>query len=156
METVGLGMYFEDLPVGRRFRTIGRTITECDLVNYVNCLGLVEVLFTDAEFRERESDIKGRIVPGMLAHGFAEGLLIQATMQRTALAFLEVHLKMLQPVYVGDTIHVEVEVTEARLSKSRPGRGIVRFHNRIVREDGEAVIEYSPVRMVKCRSAGGR
>jgi acyl dehydratase len=153
LETVGLGMYFEDLPVGRRFRTIGRTITECDLMNYVNCLGLVEVLFTDAEFREQESDIKGRIVPGMLAHGFAEGLLIQATLQRTAFAFLEVNLRMLKPVYVGDTIHVEVEVTEARYSKSRPGRGIIRSLNRIVRQDGEAVIEYAPVRMMKCRSA---
>jgi len=28
METVGLGLYFEDLPVGRTFRTIGRTVTE--------------------------------------------------------------------------------------------------------------------------------
>ena len=27
METVGLGLYFEDLPVGRRFKTIGRTVT---------------------------------------------------------------------------------------------------------------------------------
>lgn len=154
METVGLGLYFEDLPVGRKFRTVGRTITEADLVSYVNCLGLVEVLFTDAEFREQESDIKGRVVPGMLAHGFAEGLLIQAMLQRTGFAFLELNLRVLQPVYVGDTIHVEVEITEARRSRSRPGRGIVRSENRIVRQDGATVITYSPVRMMKCRGDG--
>jgi hypothetical protein len=34
METVGLGFYFEDLPVGRRFRTIGRTVTEADIVGF--------------------------------------------------------------------------------------------------------------------------
>ena len=27
METVGLGFFFEDLPVGRQFMTIGRTVT---------------------------------------------------------------------------------------------------------------------------------
>ena len=31
METVGLGFYFEDLPVGRKFKTVGRTITEVDI-----------------------------------------------------------------------------------------------------------------------------
>jgi hypothetical protein len=46
METVGLGLYFEDLPVGRQFKTIGRTVTEADITNFVNCTGMVEVLFT--------------------------------------------------------------------------------------------------------------
>ena len=27
METVGLGFFYEDLPVGRQFKTIGRTVT---------------------------------------------------------------------------------------------------------------------------------
>jgi hypothetical protein len=46
METVGLGLYFEDLPIGRRFKTIDRTVTEADITNFVNCTGMVEVLFT--------------------------------------------------------------------------------------------------------------
>ena len=29
-EVLGLGCYFEDLPVGRKFRTIGRTLTEAE------------------------------------------------------------------------------------------------------------------------------
>ena len=56
-----LGFAFEDLPVGRQYKTIGRTITETDIVNYVNCTGLVEVLFINAEFQKHESDIKGRL-----------------------------------------------------------------------------------------------
>ena len=47
METVGLGLFFEDLPVGRQFKTIGRTVTEADITNFVNCTGMVEVLFTN-------------------------------------------------------------------------------------------------------------
>ena len=63
METLGLGLHFEDLPVGRQFKTIGRTVTEVDIVNFVNCTGMVEVLFTNAEFMKNESDIKGRLAP---------------------------------------------------------------------------------------------
>ena len=55
METVGLGLYFEDLPIGRKFKTIGRTVTEADITNFVNCTGMVEVLFTNTEFlREKK------------------------------------------------------------------------------------------------------
>lgn len=153
MDLVGVGFYYEELSVGRVYRTTGRTITESDLINYINCLGLVEVLFTNAEFRENESDIKGRLVPAMLAYGMVEGLLIQATMQHTALAFLHMELDIKAPIYVGDTIHGEVEIIEARLSKSRPGRGLVRSRINIVKQDGSVVISYTPLRMVKCRTA---
>ena len=151
MQTVGLGMYFEDLPVGATFKTIGRTITEADITNFVNATGLVEVLFTNLEFLREESDIQGRVAPGALAYCFAEGLLAQATMQHTGFAFLEMELKIEGPTLAGDTIHVECEVTEARRSKSRPGRGLVRTRNRVVKQDGTVVITYSPLRMIKCR-----
>ncbi|HZT89500.1 MAG TPA: MaoC family dehydratase N-terminal domain-containing protein [Stellaceae bacterium] len=154
MEIVGLGLYFEDLPVGRRFKTIGRTVTEADITNFVNCTGMVEVLFTNVEFLAHESDIKGRPAPGALVYCFAEGLLTQATMQHTGFAFLHMELDIHAPVVAGDTIHCECEVIEARLSKSRPGRGLVRTRNRVVKQDGTPVLTYTPLRMVKCRSPG--
>lgn len=151
METVGIGFHFEDLPVGRQFRTIGRTITEPDIVNFVNCTGMVEVLFTNLEFLKGESDIKGRLAPAALVYSFAEGLLVQATMQHTGFAFLNMQLDVKSPVYAGDTVHVECEVTEARLSGSRPGRGLVRTTNRVVKQDGNVALVYTPLRMMKCR-----
>jgi acyl dehydratase len=54
------------------------------------------------------------------------------------------------PVLAGDTIHVECEVVEARPSKSRPGRGLVRTRNRVVNQHGQVVQTYTPLRMVKC------
>ena len=140
METVGLGFYYEDLPVGRKFKTIGRTVTEADITSFINCTGMVEVLFTNAEFLKSESDIKGRVAPGSLVYSFAEGLLVQATMQHTGYAFLGMELKIEGPVFAGDTVHVECEVIEARLSQSRPGRGLVRTRNRIVTQDGTVAI----------------
>lgn len=151
MEVVGLGMYYEDLPVGRTFRTIGRTVTEADITNFVNATGMVEVLFTNIEFLREESDIKQRLAPGALGYCFAEGLLVQSTMQHTGFAFLHMDLNVHGPVFAGDTIHVEVEVIEARLSKNRPGRGLVRTRNKVVKQDGTVAITYTPLRMVKCR-----
>ncbi len=153
METLGLGLFFEDLPVGRQFKTIGRTVTEADITAFVNCTGMVEVLFTNLEFLKEESDIKGRPAPGALVYAFAEGLLTQSTMQHTGFAFLHMELDIKGPVVAGDTIHVECEVVEARLSKSRPGRGLVRTRNRVVNQRGEAVQIYTPLRMVKCRES---
>jgi len=151
LETVGLGFYFEDLPVGRTFRTVGRTITEPDIVNYVNCTGLTEVLFTNLEFLASESEIKGRVAPAMLAYAFAEGLLAQSTMQHTALALLHLEFNIHGPVFAGETIHVAVEVIEARLSRSRAGRGLVRTRNEVIKSGGIKVITYTPLRMVKTR-----
>ncbi|MFZ2008295.1 MAG: MaoC family dehydratase N-terminal domain-containing protein [Stellaceae bacterium] len=153
METLGLGLFFEDLPVGRQFKTIGRTVTEADITAFVNCTGMVEVLFTNLEFLKEESDIKGRPAPGALVYAFAEGLLTQSTMQHTGFAFLHMELDIKGPVVAGDTIHVECEVVEARLSKSRPGRGLVRTRNSVVNQRGEVVQIYTPLRMVKCRES---
>ena len=66
METVGLGFHFEDLPIGRQFKTIGRTITDADITNFINATGMVESMFTDLEFLKTDSDIKVRVSPGAL------------------------------------------------------------------------------------------
>ena len=152
METVGLGLYVEELPVGRQFKTIGRTVTEADITNFVNCTGMVEVLFTNLEFLAHDSDIKRRLAPAALVYAFAEGLLVQATMQYTGLAFLHMELNVEHPVFAGDTIHAECEIIEARLSQSRPGRGLVRTRVRVKKQDGTTALVYTPLRLVKCRS----
>ncbi len=151
METVGIGRYFEDMAVGTQFKTIGRTITETDIVNFVNCTGMVELLFTNLEFLKNESPIKQRIAPAALVYSMAEGLIIQSTLQYTGMAFLEMDLKTHGPVALGDTIHVEVEVIEAKLSQSKPGRGVVRTRNQVVKQDGKVALTYTPARMMKCR-----
>jgi len=120
METVGLGLYFEDLPVGRRFKTIGRTVTEADITNFVNCTGMVEVLFTNTEFLAQESDIKGRLAPGALVYCFAEGLLVQATMQHTGFAFLHMELTVENPVLAGDTIMPNARSSRRAARKAAP------------------------------------
>ena len=144
METVGIGKYFEDLPLGLKFRTIGRTVTEADIINVINCTGMLEVLFTNTEYLKNESVIKGRLVPAILVLGFAEGQLLQ----KTGLAFLDMEMKVLGPTFAGDTIHVEVEVIESRETK-KADRGLVRTRNSVFTQNGTKILEYTPLRMVK-------
>lgn len=152
IDVVGLGWYWNDVSVGYRFRTLGRTITEADLVNFVGATGMVEEMFTNVEYVRGESLMGKRPVPGSLVFCMAEGLLMQSTMQRTGMAFLEASLGIKAPTNVGDTIHVECEVVEARAS-SRPGRGLMRTRNAVVNQRGEVVAVYDPLRLVKTRPA---
>ena len=150
LQVVGRGFCFEDLKTGFRFRTHRRTIAESDLAAFVNLTWLTEELFTavgDKVQDDASRAIKGRAVPGALIYSFAEGLLLP-TMQDTGLAFLNATLDVKGPTLVGDTIHVECEVTEHRLT-SKGDRGLVRFANRVVNQRGETVLEYNPLRLLK-------
>lgn len=151
-ELLGQGFYWQDLTVGRKFRTIGRSIFESDLVSFIGVTGMQEVLFNNLEYIENESPTGKRIVPGALALSIAEGLVMQSTLQKTGFAFLSMTMDIKGPVCVGDTIHVDMEVTESRAA-SRGGRGLVRTVNRIMNQADECAIEYSPLRLMKGREA---
>ena len=132
LPVVGRGFCYEDLKVGFRFRTHRRTIGESDVSAFVNLTWLTEELFAVEDDSQRA--IKGRAVPGALVYAFAEGLLLP-TMQDTGLAFLNATIDIKAPTVIGDTIYVEAEVTEARLT-SKGDRGLVRFANRVVNQRG--------------------
>jgi acyl dehydratase len=149
--TLGLGLRWEDTPVGFRFRTIGRTITDTDITNFVSVTGMLEVLFTNIEYLKHESMFAGRrLVPGALVYSFAEGLLMQSVVQGTGLAFLSLEMSVEAPTFAGDTIHLVCEVLESRAT-SKPGRGIVKTRNAVLNQRGDTVMIYTPARMVKGR-----
>lgn len=151
MKMLGLGLYWNDLKVGDQFRTIGRTITEADIVNFVGVTGMTEVLFTDLEYLKEHAPNMGRVAPGALVYSIAEGLLVHATMQHTGMAFLNMTLDVKGPTRAGDTIHVEFEVTE--VSPTSKGRGKVRTMNKVVNQKGETVLTYNPLRIMAGRPA---
>jgi acyl dehydratase len=148
MKLLGQGLYWDELNLGDQFKTFGRTVTEADIINFINCTGFLEVLFTDAKFREKYSAIKGRVAPAALVYCFAEGLLMTGLIQGSGLAFLNMELDVKGPVVAGDTVHVEVTVTEIRPT-AKGGRGLVRTTNEIKNQRGETVIVYTPLRLLK-------
>jgi acyl dehydratase len=74
-------------------------------------------------------------------------------MQTTGLALLEIEKKILKPVFAGDTVHAEVEVTAVRPT-SKGNRGIVTTQNNILTQAGVTAITYRAVRMMAGRPAG--
>ena len=147
MQTLGLGMTWEQLSAGQKFRTLNRTITEADLMMFIGCTGMVEVIFTDQTFGAGQGAILGRFVPAALTYSLIEGLLCQSMIQGTGLAMLELKKQVLAPVRVGDTIHAEVEITSVRPT-SKGNRGIVVSRTDVKNQAGEVVISYEATRML--------
>src|SRR5450830_1200708 len=134
IELLGMGPFWDDLSVGDRFRTVGRTLTETDLVNFVNLSWLTEELFTNTEDRKSMA-IEGRVVPAALVYACAEGLLLPM-IQGTGLAFLNAMLEVKGHSFVCDTIHVECRVCEVR-DTSNVIRGPATTENQVINQKGE-------------------
>lgn len=145
------GKYYEDYEVGRHYQSMGRTITEADLVQFIAVSGLYEEMFQNAVYAKAKSSFEKRVVPGQLVYSFSEGLVVLTGMLHdTGIALLGARIDIRAPTFVGDTITVDIEVTETRLT-SKPGRGIVTTLNRVINQREEVVMEVSPTRMIRCR-----
>src|SRR5262245_57468490 len=133
-----LGYRYDDLFVGMRFRSPGRTITDADLVGFAGLTGDFSELHT-SEVYARSSQFGRRVAHGMLGLAYAHGLMWARTgeLRETAVAFLGISdWKFAGPIYVGDTIFVNYTLAELRDSKSRPTQAIATFDVELVNQDG--------------------
>jgi acyl dehydratase len=143
-----VGLWYEDFEIGWSMRTAGRTIRDFDVSSFVTVMGFLEPLFMDDRHAALGND-RRRAVPGAMTMSLAEGLVMQTnTLHHTAVAFLGADIHVVAPVFVGDTIEVQVEVVERRPTK-KGDRGLVRTENVVLRDD-EEVLRYRPLRMIRC------
>jgi len=148
------GKTFEDHQVGAKYTTHARTVSETEIVNFVNLCGFTEPLFMDMEFVQSQSVFGRRAAPGALTFALSEGLIIQTGLiHGTGMAFLGGEIRVVGPVLQGDTIHVEVEVTDKRETK-KPDRGIVTYRHRVLNQRGIVVLEATIQRMIRRASSG--
>jgi acyl dehydratase len=147
------GLDFEAHAIGAVYRTRARTVSETDIVNFVNLCGFVEPLFIDMEYVKRQSVFTRRAAPGALTFALSEGLIIQTGLiHGTGMAYLGGELRIVAPVLEGDTIHVEVEVADKRETK-KPDRGIVTYRHRVLNQRDEVVLEARVQRMIRRKGA---
>jgi acyl dehydratase len=143
------GLTFEQHQIGATFKTLSRTVSETDIVTFVNLCGFIEPLFVDMEYVARESMFKRRAAPGALTFALSEGLIMQTGLiHGTGMAYLGGELRLTAPVLEGDTLTVEVEVAEKRETK-RTDRGIVTYRHRVLNQRGEQVLEARVQRMIR-------
>lgn len=145
---LGHGFYWQDISVGQKFRTFRRTVTETDLVNFINTTGMLEAIFIEEGYEL--GAIKGRPVPAALTYSLIEGFILQSMIQGTGLAMLELHKKILGPVVVGDTIGAEIEITALRHT-SKNNRAIVTSRIDVYNQRNEMVLTYTATRMLAGR-----
>jgi len=131
-----LGRYFEDFTKGESLRTLGRTVTEADLVNFSGFTGDFNPLHTDEEFAAA-SPFKGRVAHGMCGFSIATGLLVRLNiLEGTILAFLEIeNWRFKVPIRIGDTIHV-IATVEEKTEGGKPDRGLVKVHLDVINQNG--------------------
>lgn len=149
------GRYYEEFELGEVITTMGRTVTETDLVNFIGVSGMFEELFINREFAENESIYRNRLVPGALTYAIQEGLCVQlGLIHRTGMAFLGVELRIPAPTFVNDTIHVEIETVDKRESR-QADRGIITFRHTVKNQRGQSVMIAEIKRMIQRRPAAG-
>jgi 3-hydroxybutyryl-CoA dehydratase len=145
---LGQGAYWQDLSVGQKFRTLRRTVTETDLVNFISVTGMLEAIFIDASFEH--GAMAGRPVPAALTQGLIEGLLLQTMIQGTGLALLEMSMRTHKPVTVNDTIWAKVVVTEVKPT-SKGNRAVVTSAIQVFNREGDLVLSYEAKRLLAGR-----
>src|ERR671928_1067092 len=115
--------YFEDYVVGARRQTLGRTITETDVVLHAGQTGDFYPHHMDAEWC-RTQDFGQRIAHGTLIFSVGIGM-TAGTINPLAFSYGYDRLRFIKPVFIGDTLHVRVAVKEKRDSPKSPVHGIV-------------------------------
>ncbi len=134
--TAPRGLYFEELEVGHTMISRGRTITEADVVNFAGVSGDYNPYHTDADFASK-TPFGQRIAHGMLGLSAATGQAYAlGFMERTVIAFMGLDWKFRAPILLGDTITVQIEVTEKKEAK-RMGGGLVTLDVKLVNQRGE-------------------
>jgi acyl dehydratase len=134
------GLWFEELQVGQVFdHAIRRTVTETDNLLFSALTHNPAQLHLDAEFM-KDSEFGRVLVNSTFVLGLMVGVSVGDTTLGTAVANLGWdEVRFPRPVFVGDTLRVETEVLELRLSKSRPDQGIVTFAHRAYNQRNELV-----------------
>ena len=146
------GILFDEYQSGQTFHTDRRTITETDHVNFTTAFGFFEPLFMDQAYVETQTPYKKRIVPGTLTFSVAEGLtILSGILHGTGMALLGVDLNIRQPVFIGDTLMVTIQVDDLR-ETSKPDRGIVTYTHRVTNQHEATVMEYTVKRMIRRRA----
>lgn len=149
-----LGRFLEDFVVGDVFQhPLGRTITATDNAWFTLLTGNTNQLHFNEHYAEQSSSGR-QLVNSGLTVAMVLGLSV-LDISQNAVANLEWQdIKLLQPVFVGDTLYAESIVLKVRESASRPYAGVLTVGTRGLKQDGTVCLTYTRSVMVYKRGAG--
>ncbi len=139
---------YETLSVGERFVSTGRTITEADHGTFLMLSGNWHPIHCDEEYA-KTTPMGRRIASGTLGITLALGgleanLLHCSDPLIAALGIKEWNYKA--PIFIGDTLHIEMEITDKRLT-GKGDRYLVERLLRLINQRGTVVQEGKAISM---------
>ncbi len=129
--------YFEDYAPGTARETLGRTITETDVVLHAGQTGDFYPHHMDAEWCKTQ-EFGQRIAHGTLIFAVAVGM-TAGTINPLAFSYGYDRLRFVRPVFLGDTIRVRVAIADTREHK-RPNQGMVVERLEVTNQRGDVVL----------------
>lgn len=145
--------YFEDYPQGLAVQVGPIAVNEAEIIAFGR-------QFDPQPFHVDPQSNAARALGGVIASGWHTAslmmrLLVDHFLPRVAgLASPGIdELRWLAPVRPGDQLSLRITVTEARLSRSKPDRGLVQTFIEFVNQRGEAVMTVKAMTLMRCRAA---
>lgn len=141
--------HFEDYETGACRETLGRTITETDIVLHAGQTGDFYPHHMDAEWCKTQP-FGQRMAHGTLIFGIAVGM-TAGEVNPEAFSYGYDRLRFIKPVYIGDTLHVRVTIKEKRDSPKSPRHGMVVELCEALNQRNEVVLACEHLLMVTRR-----
>ncbi|MFN8377461.1 MAG: MaoC/PaaZ C-terminal domain-containing protein [Anaerolineae bacterium] len=144
-------LYYEDYVVGTVHETLGRTITETDVVIHAGQTGDFYPHHMDAEFM-RTHPFGQRVAHGTLVLSIAIGL-TSGDVNPAAFSYGYDRVRFIKPVPIGDTLRVRAAIHDKELDLKRPGFGRVTESVEVFNQHNEIVLACQHLYLVECRDA---
>jgi 3-hydroxybutyryl-CoA dehydratase len=136
--------YYDELEVGMRGRSRGRTITEADVVGFAGLSGDWHPLHTDAEYAAH-GPFGARIGHGMLTLAVTTGLMTLSPEAIEAFYGMD-RVRFLRPVMLGDTIRVETTLEEKIPRDGGGGKVVVK--GEVINQSDQPVLAFQMIFLV--------
>jgi acyl dehydratase len=141
--------FFEDFRLGDTYRVPSKTIHDGHFLFFAGLTGDAHPIHYDDEYCKQHAFGK-RVAHGLLLAAMTAlgGSSLSTEVEDSMLAFLSQSTRFLKPIFIGDTIYPELEVSEL-IPKGK--NGVVKFRTVIRNQNGDAVLEGEHVYLVKKR-----
>ena len=112
-------LFYHDFEPGQVFTSQGRTMTETDLTMFSMLTGDWNPVHNDAEFA-KDTRFGQRLMHGAFGIGVAIGLMhTLGIFEESAVALLDIsEWKFREPIFIGDTLHLQLTILDKSLGKS--------------------------------------
>ena len=145
--------YLDDFTEGSIFETEGKTVSEAEILEFAFKYD-PQSFHMDVE-AAKEGPFGGLIASGIQTMAIGLRLLLQAQVFAPGASMGSPgmdELRWLKPVRPGDTLRMRGEVLEVKPSRSKPGRGLLRYHMTIFNQHGEDVMSMVGMQLIKRRT----